>query len=357
MSGLPDCRSEADYLVLLAFSNRCFAAALGEEDLIRNMMLAALAASCVTCAPVRALAQDKYPSKPIRIFVGFPAGGSTDVLARAAANEARKILGQELIVINKPGATSTIAVTEVATSAPDGYTIGIAPSGVTTLTPYFINVRTDLLANTEALIVAGAQRTGLVVHADSPIKSVKELFGAMQANPGKISIGTPGAGTTGAIILRVILQENNFPGSMVPFQGDAPVMQALLGKHVNAAFMSAAGFSEMIRAGKMRLIASMENDRLENAPDVPTLKEQGFNYVAATLQYFMAPKGLPPAIRARLIDALTKATAMPSYVNLAKKSTLYGPSKLTGSELDAHFLKVRDENAILVKRLGVGRKK
>ncbi len=318
-------------------------------------LLAAMAAAILVHVPAQA--QSNYPTKPIRILVGFPAGGSTDVLARAAANEARKILGQELIVINKPGATSTIAITEVANSPPDGYTIGIAPSGVTTMTPFFINVRTDLLANTEALIIAGAQRTGIVVHADSPIKSVKELFDAMRASPGKISMGTPGAGTTGAIILRVIMQENNIPGSMVPFQGDAPVVQALLGKHVDSAFMSAAGFSEMIRAGKMRLIASMEHERLENAPDVPTLKEQGYNFVAATLQYFMAPKGLPPAIRAKLIDALTKATSMPSYVNLAKKSTLYGPSKVTGAELDAQFMKARDEYALLVKKLGVGRKK
>lgn len=304
-----------------------------------------------------AQAQGAYPSKQIRIFVGFPAGGSTDVLARAAAHEARAILGQELIVINKAGATSTIAMGEVANAAPDGYTIGIVPSGVMTLTPLVQSVASDLLDRTEALIVAGAQRTGIAVEATSPYKTINELFEAMKAKPGKISIGTPGAGTSGHIILRAIMADKKLEGNMVPFQGDAPVVQAVLGKHVDAGFMSAAGFSEMIRANKMRLIASMEDERLDVAPDVPTLIQQGHNFTSGTLQYFLAPKGLPPEIRKKLIVALTEATSKPSYVNLAKKNSLYGPSKMTGAELDAYFLKVREESRQLVTRLGIGRKK
>ena len=151
-----------------------------------------------------AQAQGAYPTKQIRILVGFPAGGSTDVLARAAAHEARSILGQELIIINKPGATSTIAMGEVASSAPDGYTIGIAPSGVMTLTPLVQTVPADLLDKTEALIVAGAQRTGIATEANAPYKTINDLFAAMRANPGKISIGTPGAGTTGDGVLHFL---------------------------------------------------------------------------------------------------------------------------------------------------------
>lgn len=304
-----------------------------------------------------AQAQGAYPTKQIRILVGFPAGGSTDVLARAAAHEARSILGQELIIINKPGATSTIAMGEVASSAPDGYTIGIAPSGVMTLTPLVQTVPADLLDRTEALIVAGAQRTGIATEANAPYKTINDLFAAMKANPGKISIGTPGAGTTGHIILRAIMLDQKLEGNLVPFQGDAPVVQALLGGHVNAGFMSAAGFSEMIRAKRMRLLASMEDERLDVAPEVPTLIEQGFNYTSGTLQYFMAPKGLPPEIRKRLIAALTEATSRPAYVELAKKNSLYGPSKMTGAELDAYFIKVREASQQLVTRLGIGRKK
>jgi len=321
--------------------------------MFKAVMIAAVAAAGFGFAP--AMAQDSYPTKPIRILVGFPAGGSTDVLARAAAQEARKILGQELVVVNRPGATSTIAMTEVANAAPDGYTIGLVPSGVTTLTPFIMNLRTDLLGSTEALIVAGAQRTGIAVHADSPFKSMNDLFAAMRESPGKYSVGTPGAGTTGHIILRVIMQEEKLQGNIAPFQGDAPVVQALLGQHIDAAFMSAAGFSEMVRAGKFRVIASLDDERLDVAPDVPTLREQGFDYVSGTLQYFLAPKGLPDAIRERLIDALTKATSAPSYVEIARKNTLYGPSELKGAALDAHFLKIRAANAELVKRLGVGR--
>lgn len=318
--------------------------------------MATIAAAAILLAGA-AQAQGAFPTKQIRILVGFPAGGSTDILARAAAHEARSILGQELIIINKPGATSTIAMGEVASAAPDGYTIGIAPSGVMTLTPLVQTVPADLLDRTEALIVAGAQRTGIATEVNSPYKNINDLFAAMKASPGKISIGTPGAGTTGHIILRAIMLDQKLEGNLVPFQGDAPVVQALLGQHVNAGFMSAAGFSEMIRAKRMRLLASMEDERLDIDSSVPTLIEQGFNYTSGTLQYFMAPKGLPPEIRKRLIAALTEATSRPAYVELAKKNSLYGPSKMTGAELDAFFLKARETARQLVTRLGIGRKK
>ena len=272
----------------------------------------ALAACSIALGSASAFAQANFPSKPIRIMVGFAPGGSTDVLARVAAQEARKHLGQELLVVNKPGAAATIAMADVANADPDGYTIGLTPSGVMTMTPLFQNVRGDLLDVTSALVVAGRQRTGLVVRADSPLRNVKDLLAAAKAKPGTISIGTPGVGTGVAVLMQAIILQEKSDINLVPMQGDAPVVQALMGNHVAAGTTSAAGFAEQIRGGTFRLIASMDNERLDVAPDVPTLIEQGYNLYSGTLQYFMAPKKTPPEIKAKLIDALEKARFSPA---------------------------------------------
>lgn len=322
---------------------------------MRRFAKAALGLLLLT--PCGALAQSDFPNRQIRIMVGFPAGGSTDVLARMASQEARRLFNADTIVINRPGATSTIAMNEVANATPDGYTIGIVPSGVMTLTHLFQNTRPDLLEATSALMVAGKQRTGLTVKADSPIRSVKDLIAEARANPGKISVGTPGAGTTVSLILRAVFMQEKVDAALVPMNGDAPVVVALLGGHVSAGTTSAAGFAEHIRGGTMRLIASMEDERSDVAPDVPTLIEQGYNYFSGTLQYFMAPKGTPPEVRKKLIDMLVAATSTPAYEDVAKKNSLYGPSKMTGDELDAYFIKEREKAAELAGRLGIKREK
>lgn len=303
-----------------------------------------------------AVAQSNYPNRPIRLMVGFAAGGSTDVLARVAAQEARKYLGQEVIVINKPGAAATIAMADVANAEPDGYTIGITPSGVMTMTPLFQNVRGDLLDATAALVVAGRQRTGLVVRSDSPIRSVKDLLEAARAKPGTISIGTPGVGTGVAVLMQAIIVQEKSDINLVPFQGDAPVVQALIGGHVAAGTTSAAGFAEHVRAGTMRLIASMDNERLDVSPDTPTLIEQGYNLFSGTLQYFLAPKQIPADVKAKLVGALSAAVQTPAFVEVAKKNGLFWQTKMTGAELDAYFQKDRAEATALVAKLGLGRK-
>lgn len=316
---------------------------------------AAVVACGLALAATPAFTQSNFPSRPIRIMVGFAPGGSTDVLARVAAQEARKHLGQELLVVNKPGAAATIAMADVANADPDGYTIGLTPSGVMTMTPLFQNVRGDLLDVTSALVVAGRQRTGLVVRADSPLRNVKDLLAAARAKPGTVSIGTPGAGTGVAVLMQAIILQEKSDINLVPMQGDAPVVQALMGSHVSAGTTSAAGFAEQIRGGTFRLIASMDNERLDVAPDVPTLIEQGYDLYSGTLQYFMAPKKTPADVKAKLIDALEKAVQSPTFVEIAKKNVLHWPTKMKGEELDAYFQKDRTDSIALVKKLGLGK--
>src|SRR5262245_44375262 len=132
-----------------------------------RLSVAGLVVALSVCVSVSAAAQSDYPSRPIRLMVGFPPGGSTDVLARTLAQEARKALGQEIIVINKPGATGALAVTDVVTAAPDGYTVGITPGSAFTLAQEFQNIRADLLENSDALLTVGRQRIGVAVKAEN----------------------------------------------------------------------------------------------------------------------------------------------------------------------------------------------
>ena len=302
-----------------------------------------------------AIAQTEFPARQIRLLVGFPPGGSTDVLARVLAQESRAALGQDMIVINKPGATGSLAVIEVVAAAADGYTIGISPSSTFTLAHQFQSIRPDLLESTEALIVAGRQRIGMATKSDSPFRSLADLIAAARREPGKLAIGIPGAGTTVDLLSRAVFRQAGVDVSLVPFQGDGPIVAAILGGHVIAASFAAGGWSPQIQAGAMRLLASMEGERAEAAPAVPTLIELGYPLKGAAIQYVYAPKGLPAAVRRRLIDVLLAASRTPSYVEVAKRNSLYDVNATTGEALDRYLLNDRADIGELVAKLGMKR--
>jgi tripartite-type tricarboxylate transporter receptor subunit TctC len=307
----------------------------------------------VALTPGFAAAQSDYPSHPLRLMVGFQPGGSTDVLSRTLAQEARKALGQEVIIVNKPGASGALAVIEVVGSPADGYTIGVTPSSTLTLAHEFQSIRPDLLENTEALITVGSQRTGIAVKTDSEIKSFKDFVERARKEPGKLTLGVPGAGTKSDLMARAIFREVGVDVNIVPFNGDAPVATAVLGGHVTAGSFSAGGWNPLVQAGNMRLIASLEQERAEIAPDVPTMIEMGYSIQGGTIQYMFAPKGLPPAIRQKLIDVFTEASKTKNYIDIAKQNALYDDKLITGAALDAYLLKDRASNKALVERLGL----
>jgi tripartite-type tricarboxylate transporter receptor subunit TctC len=321
------------------------------------MRLRALFSIALLLSPVTtALAQSDFPNRPIRILVGFPAGGSTDVLSRVIAQEASKTLGRELIVVNKAGAAGSAAINELITSPADGYTVATTPSSTLTIASYFINVAPDQLEKTDALLMVGRQRAGIMIAADSPIKDFREFVAQARANPGKLSIGYIGPGTMGGIITRAVLAHEKLDVNLVPLNGDAPVTNAVLAGHVTAGMGSAAAFSEHIRAGKMRLLVSGEAGRIDVAPDVPNFVELGYPYKGNAIQYMLAPKGLPPDIRKKLIDAFLAASKTPLYIDMAKKNELYDPTELTGAALDKYLLDDRAEIGALIQRLGLAKK-
>ena len=313
----------------------------------------ALFAVAFTLTASLTAAQSDFPNRPLRLLVGFPPGGATDVLARALAHEARLPLGQEVLVVNKPGASGVIAINDVAGAKPDGYTIGLAPTSAFTLAFHFMDVRPDLLEITDALMMAARQRVGMVVKGDSPYKTLKDLVEFARKNPGKVSVGVPGVGTSVEVFTRAILQHAKIDATVVPFKGDTGVSTALLGGQIVAGSFSAGGWAQQVQAGAMRLIASFQDDRFSVAPDVPTLEEMGYGLTGTNIQIIFGPKGLPPAVAKRLIAVFTEAARSPTYVEIATKNELYDKNALVGDALTAFLLKDRAANSALVEKLGL----
>lgn len=327
----------------------------GEGQMKARSILALCTLAMVLGAPFAA-AQTDFPSRPIRFLVGFPPGGATDVLARALAHEARKPLGQEVLVVNKPGASGVIAINDAVASAPDGYTIGLTPSTAVTLAHQFLNIRSDLLESTTPLLLVARQRIGIVTKADSPQRTLKEFVEYARKNPGKVSIGIPGTGTKVELITRAIALHEKVDVSIVPFQGDAPVVTGLLGGHIVAGSLSAGGWAPHVRSGTMRLLASFEDERFDVAPEVPTLVEMGYGMTGAAIQYVYGPKGLPAPVAKRLVAAFTEAGRTPTYVEVATKNGLYEKNLIAGEALDRTLQKERANNTALVEKLGLKRK-
>ncbi len=313
----------------------------------------ALVSLLVSLTPCGALAQSDFPNRGIRIMVGFPPGGSTDVLARMLAAEGGKRLGQEILVVNKPGVTGALAVNDVVASPADGYMLGITPSTVLTLTHLYQNIRPDLLENSSALLMVGRQRVGIAAKADNEIRTFRQLVETARKAPGKLSVGIPGTGTLTELITRAVFQQEKLDITIVPFQGDAPIITAILGNHVTAGSFSAGGWAQQVRGGAMRLLVSLEADRSEVAPDVPTLLELGYEYKGNAIQYMFAPKGMPGAVRQRLIDTFVEAARTPSFIDVATKNALYDANTMSGDALDQYLLKDRAGLVALANRLGV----
>ena len=318
-----------------------------------SLLLAALALASLSQV---AAAQADFPSRPIRVMVGFAPGGSTDVLARALGQESRKSLGQELITVNKPGATGVISANDVASASPDGYTIGVSPSTTFTLTHFVQDVRADLLESTSALVSIGRQRIGVLVKGDSPQRTLKEFIEHARRNPGRVAIGLPGAGTKVEMIMKAIGAQETLDMSFVPFQGDAPVSAAILGGHVTAGAFSAGAWGAHVRAGTMRLLASMEEERIDYAPEVPTLIELGYPYSGSTIVYAYGPKGVPAAVARRLTDAFAEASRSATYVEIVSKNGLDNRNPLAGEALERHLISDRANIGAMVDKLGLKKK-
>jgi tripartite-type tricarboxylate transporter receptor subunit TctC len=283
----------------------------------RRDFLKTTAAAAATIAFPGIVQAQAFPSRPIKLICPWPAGGSTDIVMRAFAESAGKALGGQMIVENKPGAGGTLGAVELVNAKPDGYTLSQLPLGIFRL-PHMQKVQFDPMKDLTYVACLTGYTFGMVVRADSPIKTMQELVDYAKANPGKFSYGSTGAGTTPHLVVEQFARRANIKLQHIPFKGNADGMQAVLGGHVMA-HSDATGWGPHVDAGRCRLLATYGSKRTKRWPDVPTLLELGYQTVSDSPFGIGAPAGMDPALTKRLQDAFSKSLQDPAVVAVLDK--------------------------------------
>ena len=279
----------------------------------RRQLLQSAAALALPALSAVGLAQaQSFPVRPIKLIVAFPAGGPTDITMRSLADNASKILGQTVIVENKPGAGGTLPAQQLQGAAPDGYTLAQIPLGVFRL-GYTTKINWDPIKDITYILNVTGYAFGIVVPANSPFKTWADFVAYANANPGKLSYGSTGTLTSPHLTTELIAQKAGIELQHVPYKGSADLMLAVLSGQLMAAADS-TGFAPQVEAGKLRVLNTWGDKRLDKFPDAPTLKELGYDIVQNSPFGIGAPKGTPPDVVKKLQDAFKKAMEEPSYV-------------------------------------------
>ncbi len=254
----------------------------------------------------------QYPTKPINMMVGFSVGGSTDLTVRALCRSASTILGQPIVVLNKPGSASVVALSLLKNEKPDGYTIGhLTIGGV--LNQFSQKVIYDVMSDFVPIMGFGYYIAGVVVQAEAPWKTFKEMIDYAKANPGKIKFGSSGTGSIQFLVMEYLARQEGIQWGHIPFKSSHDAVIALLGGHINAA-AATSDWKPHVEAGKLRLLSTYLPKRIPKYPGVPTWIDLGYNISASIPSGVVAPKGTPPSIVHQLEGAFKKATDDPNFI-------------------------------------------
>ena len=284
---------------------------------LRRRRLVQAAAGALVAGPAVLRAQAAWPSQPVKLMIAFPAGGPTDITMRVLAENASKLIGQQVIIDNRPGAGGTLPAQQLQQARPDGHTLAQIPLGVFRL-PYTTRINWDPVKDITYILGVTGYAFGIVVPADSPIKDWAGFVAWAKANPGKLSYGSTGALTSPHLTMEDIAQRLGLELNHIPYKGSADLMQSILGGQIMAAADS-TGFAPHVAAGKLRVLVTWGEQRLAKFPDVPTLKEVGVPLVQASPYGLGGPKGMEPALVQRIHDVFKQAMEMPNHVEALAK--------------------------------------
>jgi len=282
--------------------------------IMRSLLLLLLGAGVTQAQP--------YPSKPIRIVVGFPAGGPADVSARIVAQHLSGRVGRQVVVENRPGATGMIAAGQVARAAPDGYTALVATQSTNATVPYmYSKVPYDTLRDFAAVVQVGQSPLLVAVHPSMPVKSIKDLIALARARPGQVTFGTGGIGSTPHMSMewfKVMAKVDILP---VHYKGEGPAIIETVGGHVQMLAASIAVLQPYARAGKLRALAVTTAKRSTLAPEIPTIAESGLKgYDTTSWQGIVVPAATPRDIIQKLnadtVHVLTQPAARNQFLKL-----------------------------------------
>ncbi|RAI31591.1 Bug family tripartite tricarboxylate transporter substrate binding protein [Rhodoplanes serenus] len=294
---------------------------------MRRSLTALLAAAClaVTSLGTAALAQDKYPSKPVKIIVPYAPGGATDIVARLVGEHMRQDLGQSFVVENKPGAFGIIAIEEMARAKPDGYTVMIGNVSTNAITPVLFPQKFKIAYDKDVVPVTrlvDIPEFMVATTKDFPPKTVKELIDHAKKNPGKVRYGSVGVGSYPHYDAALFAKRAG-DLDMVAIHnkaGASGVINDLVSGDSQFAFLNVASTAAMIKAGNLRPLALVNHARLPDYPDVATMQELGYPGVGTIAwQGLFAPAGTPPEVLQTLFDAAGKAMQAPAVQEAFKK--------------------------------------
>ena len=320
---------------------------------LRNIFTSTLAAAVVAASATMAMAQS-YPTKPITMIVPWPAGGSSDVALRAMAEAASKHLGQPIIVDNKAGASGTLGpATRAATAKPDGYTVAQIPITVMRL-PLMQKVSWDAEKSFTYIVHLTGYTFGITTKADSQFKTWQDVVDFAKANPGKVTYGTPGSGTSLHIGMEQIADAAGIKLTQVPFKGGAETNAAVLGGHTMLQADSTA-WKPLVDAGQTRLLAIWTAERSKNWPDAPTLKDLGYPFVFDSPFGLAGPKGMDPKVVAILHDAFKKALEDPAVIEALRKYDMV-PSYKSTDDYNKFVKEVIAQETAALKKIGLYKK-
>lgn len=290
---------------------------------------------------IGAAAAQEYPTKPITLIVPFAAGGTSDIIARIAADEMGQILGQRVMVENIGGAGGSTALTRAAAATPDGYTISIGNAGVSAAT---YSIHKELKFTPESFAPIGMIAKTLPVIAlknDFPAKDLKEFLAYATANPGKITLGHAGVGSSNYLICKLFLQASKVKLELIGYRGAGPALNDAMGGHVDGVCDAATSVAGAINGKQVRGLVIASKKRADLLPDVPTAAEAGLPaFTNEGWNALFAPKGTPAPVIAKLNEALRKAVSSEKVV---KRLADLASFPASGEEFNPDYVKAHVE--------------
>jgi tripartite-type tricarboxylate transporter receptor subunit TctC len=261
-----------------------------------------------------------FPTKPVVAFNSSPAGSPADVMARQVAQYAKKFLGQPMVIVTKPGGSGGVMFAALLAEPADGYTLSTATAALVTslqgeLKKQFSFNDLDFIANVQR------EPFVMAVRSDSPFKTLGDMIEYAKKNP-RLKIGGQGTGSSQHLMVLALAEEADIKISWLPFGGGAETIPNLLGGHVPVAVTAPASVNPYVESGKIRSLALSGDQRIPHWKEVPTFKELGFNVIFTQYRGFAAKKGLPPAVKAKLVGAIKNAVAEPGFKEYMAKNNL-----------------------------------
>jgi len=298
-----------------------------------------------------ALAQ-AWPSRPIRLVVNFAAGGSTDVIARSAAQGLSQALGQQVVVDNRVGAGGNIGLELVAKAAPDGYTLLHSSDGPIVINPHLYKMNVDVAKDLLPIAPTAGAALFLIARPGIASGNLAEFLAHARANPGKLNYGSAGNGTLQHVAIEMLMAEAKFKAVHVPYKGSQAVLVDLLGGQVDFTVDLGAAIPYM-KSGKVRLLGVPTKARSPIFPDVPTLIEQGTNVELSWISGIYAPAGTPRAIVARLNAEITRAMQSPEAKKHLDAMAAEALPPMTPEQFAAHQQRSRERFGAVIRAAGI----